>query len=74
MLCYVCSMNTLLTDHADEIRKLIHILRKEGMTPAEIAIRADVTQRTVYRWAKGDTGPRDVATMDRLRELQGARA
>lgn len=73
-MCYVCSMNTLLTDNADEIRKLIQVLRKQGMTPAEIAVRTNVTLRTVYRWAKGDTGPRDTATMDQLRELQGAHA
>ena len=67
-------MNTLLTDNADEIRKLIQVLRKQGMTPAEIAVRTNVTLRTVYRWAKGDTGTRDTATMDQLRELQGAHA
>ncbi len=67
-------MTTLLTDNADEMRKLIQVLRNEGMTPTEIADRTNVTLRTVYRWAKGDTGPRDNSTMDQLRKLQGAPA
>jgi transcriptional regulator with XRE-family HTH domain len=65
---------TPLIDNADEIRKLIHILRGEGMTPSQIAERMDVTLRTVYRWQKGDTGPRDVVMLDQLRDLQGAPA
>lgn len=67
-------MTPILTDNADEIRKLIQVLRSEGMTPSEIAERMNVTLRTVYRWAKGDTGPRDTGTMDQLRELRGAEA
>jgi transposase len=67
-------MTPVLTDNADEIRKLIQVLRSEGMTPSQIAERMNVTLRTVYRWAKGDTGPRDTGTMDQLRDLQGAEA
>jgi DNA invertase Pin-like site-specific DNA recombinase len=63
---------TLLTDNADEIRKLVRALRTQGMTPAQIATRMNVTLRTVYRWQKGDTGPRDVTTLTQLRNLQGA--
>ena len=63
---------TLLTDNADEIRKLVRALRTQGMTPAQIAAHMDVTLRTVYRWQKGDTGPRDVMMLTQLRDLQGA--
>lgn len=65
---------TPLTDTADEIRKLMRVLRVEGWTHAQIAQHMNVTQRTVYRWAKGDTGPRDGETMVQLQQLREAQA
>lgn len=65
---------TPLIDTADEIRKLMGALRLEGWTHAQIAEHMNVTQRTVYRWAKGDTGPRDTSALDQLRGLQEAQA
>jgi len=58
-----------LVDRTTQVQSLVRTLRSRGFTPMQIARKADVSLRTVYRWQKGETGLRGEAVVNRLERL-----
>lgn len=52
------------------ISEFTQLLEKTSLSPAEVAQRLGYSKRTIYRWAAGETEPRDSA-VDALRRLAG---
>jgi IS30 family transposase len=62
-------------DELSEASSLVNQLIAEGMTPQEIseAMEHRVSYRTIYRWAKKESGPQQKSDLEALREVAGKR-